>query len=600
MAEEQQDLRRINWSELFPFTNVFKSFRMAIHPSKLLLGLVAAFLMLASVWVLDLFWGPIAGQYAQPREPLEHLQKPPVQFSAELEAWRDNRPNEAAAFHASVGSEARSVFARGIEGASSGFKRLVQEKLASAPPQQRRADELTAAGWRDNLSGAKDDLDEQVSAIEGAIEAAVKGERTRIEGLSGEERDKAEERLREDEGAALRALTAMKVSFDERLKAIRGEGVGETFIEWEWRCISSGLWSAWRGNFTGGLENYSAMAARRAGVAAEAAAPAAGMGFLFWLLMGVGGVVWLVSQHWLYAILLALVLLAVWSIFGGAIYRIAALHAAREEKISIVQALRFSLGKFFGFFTAPIIPLGLIWALGLILMIGGLIGNIPWAGPIIMGFLFFLAVLLGLVIAFVFIGLTAGWNLMYPTIAVEGSDSFDAISRSFAYVLMRPWHAAFYALVALVYGAICYLFVRFFALLTLWAAHFFTSLWLFGGQSVGGDSRMDTMWTEPTFDSLHGPFVWQAMSTPETIGAWFIWFFTGIIALMVFAFLLTFLASSATVIYYLLRHKVDATDMDDVYVEEPPPGALAAATADGGGAQPPADAPPEAPSEPAQ
>ena len=40
----------------------------------------------------------------------------------------------------------------------------------------------------------------------------------------------------------------------------------------------------------------------------------------------------------------------------------------------------------------------------------------------------------------ILLGLTGGFNLMYPTIAVEGSDSFDAISRSFSYVYARPAH----------------------------------------------------------------------------------------------------------------------------------------------------------------
>ena len=38
-------------------------------------------------------------------------------------------------------------------------------------------------------------------------------------------------------------------------------------------------------------------------------------------------------------------------------------------------------------------------------------------------------------------GTVGGFGLMYPTVAVEGSDSFDAISRSFSYVFARPWRS---------------------------------------------------------------------------------------------------------------------------------------------------------------
>ena len=41
MTDEQHELRRINWTEVFSFTHIFKSFKMAIHPSKLGLALAA-------------------------------------------------------------------------------------------------------------------------------------------------------------------------------------------------------------------------------------------------------------------------------------------------------------------------------------------------------------------------------------------------------------------------------------------------------------------------------------------------------------------------------------------------------------------------------
>ena len=43
MADEQpQTIRAIHWRDVFPFLNLFRAFRVAIHPSKLVLGLTAA------------------------------------------------------------------------------------------------------------------------------------------------------------------------------------------------------------------------------------------------------------------------------------------------------------------------------------------------------------------------------------------------------------------------------------------------------------------------------------------------------------------------------------------------------------------------------
>src|SRR5207249_4632817 len=46
---------------------------------------------------------------------------------------------------------------------------------------------------------------------------------------------------------------------------------------------------------------------------------------------------WAIRHHWLYFTLFGLFFLIVWAIFGGAIARIAAVHVARDEKISIRQ-----------------------------------------------------------------------------------------------------------------------------------------------------------------------------------------------------------------------------------------------------------------------
>ena len=96
------------------------------------------------------------------------------------------------------------------------------------------------------------------------------------------------------------------------------------------------------------------------GPAARAAEPA---GFIVWMLYCVSGVGWLLCQHWLYAIFFVLIAAGGGPCSAGRCHRMSALHFAREEKISAAQALKFSAGKFFSFFTAPLIPLAIwLWA----------------------------------------------------------------------------------------------------------------------------------------------------------------------------------------------------------------------------------------------
>ncbi|MEE8385388.1 MAG: hypothetical protein V3S01_05695, partial [Dehalococcoidia bacterium] len=178
---------------------------------------------------------------------------------------------------------------------------------------------------------------------------------------------------------------------------------------------------------------------------------------------GLRGVLWLFALHPVYAIIFFAAGLVIWAYFGGALCRVAALHAAREERIGLREALAFANQKFLSFLMAPLMPLAILFLFASFLLAGGLMGAIPAVGEILASILFVLALTGGFIIAFVAIGAVAGYALTFPTVAVEGSDAFDALSRSFSYIYQRPWRSAFYGLLSLVYGAICLVFVKFLA-----------------------------------------------------------------------------------------------------------------------------------------
>lgn len=333
------------------------------------------------------------------------------------------------------------------------------------------------------------------------------------------------------------------------------------------------------------------------------------------------GLWWLITTHPIYSLIYIVVALAIWALLGGAICRIAAMHAAREEKPTMSAAMKFSAGKFLSFFTAPVLPLVLIAVAGMLLALGGLIGVIPYFGEWFVAVFFLLALVVGMVIAFLSVGLGGGWPLMWPTIAVEGSDSFDAMSRSFSYVYARPFRYTLYWGVAAVYGVICYLFVRLFAFITLAATH----CWMGWAMRLSGREgysdvagKLDVMWARPTFWNFHGPMQWDVMNGSEAGASMLLAFWVYLVSGVVLAFLASFVFCASTNIYYLLRRQVDATDLDDVYVEETleetapaasgmaelsPPASTQGPAAEGAAEQPkPTDQtpPPEAPGDNAQ
>ncbi len=60
------------------------------------------------------------------------------------------------------------------------------------------------------------------------------------------------------------------------------------------------------------------------------------------------------------------------------------------------------------------------------MFVGGLLGAIPWV-ELLTGLFYPLGLLGGLALAVLFMATVLGFHLMWPTIAVEGSDGFDAL-----------------------------------------------------------------------------------------------------------------------------------------------------------------------------
>ncbi len=244
-------------------------------------------------------------------------------------------------------------------------------------------------------------------------------------------------------------------------------------------------------------------------------------------------------------LLFGLTSLAIWAFFGGAITRIASVELACGERVPMGAALRHACSNFWSYFTAPLVPL-----LGIVLMavpvwILGLIMNAN-LGVLLVSFVWLLALLAGLVMTLFLIGLLFGFPLMWGTISTEGTDSFDALSRSYAYVFQRPLHYLFYILVAAVLGALGWLLVWNFAAciiqLTYWSAS-----WGCG---------------EPRIKEL------QTLVGVGGVGFAILNFWVQCVKFIAVGFVYGYFWVAASAIYLLLRRDVDATEMDEVYLDE--------------------------------
>jgi len=274
---------------------------------------------------------------------------------------------------------------------------------------------------------------------------------------------------------------------------------------------------------------------------------------------------WALRYHFLYCIIFFVIKLAVISIAGGSLCRITALQFARGEKPGLTEALSFSTKKFSSFFAAPLVPAGIIIFIGLLIFLLGLIGNIPRAGELLIGIFMLLALIAGALIAIVLIGMLAGFNLMFPAVAYDGSDCFDAISRSFSYVYSKPWRMGFYTAIAAVYGAICYTFVRFFTFLLLLVTRWFLQLGIWVKNSSNEVNKLTAIWPEPSFTNLLGSPASTMANWSQSIAAFLVYLVLLVVIGLLVAFVISFYFSANTIIYSLMRNRVDNTALEDIF-----------------------------------
>lgn len=498
MPDEPQVVRGIDWKSTFPFTLIFKSFRIAIHPSKLVLALVALVLIYVGGRFLDAVW------------PADWLAVPD-----ELTLYIDSRNEQ----------DPSKTFSERRQRAR---KQILDDFKA----------ELNRIGKPGgDLADIKADLLKQRDQdVKRAQEDFDPAKQTSPE-------DKA--RVQKERDRAIQAAYARASLRWNSIRTVKGVGLFKTLWEHQMGMIHQ-------------IVNPDRLD-RRFGQA--------NICQRIWAFFTVGPG-WAIRHHPLYFTIFGIWFLIVWAIFGGAISRIAAVQVARDERIAFRQALGFSTAKFLSFVSAPIIPLLIILFVGLVVSVGGLIFNIPLIGPIVAGALYFLALGAGFVMTLVLLGLLGGFNLMYPTIAVEGSDSFDAISRSFSYLYARPWRLLLYTVIAAIYGGICYLFVRFFLLIMLWLTHSFTGLLIFR-QADNAAPLWPTLWPNPlTAGHLTYSIDFLTLSGGQDAGAVLVAFWVYLAIALLGAFAISFYFSANTVVYMLMRHEVDATELDDVYMEQ--------------------------------
>ena len=245
--------------------------------------------------------------------------------------------------------------------------------------------------------------------------------------------------------------------------------------------------------------------------------------------------------------------IAVWAFFGAAICRTATLRFGLQQHIGLTKAVRHACRYYLGYFSSPLLPAVPVMMLVAMPALLGLLLRLDFFAPLA-GLIWILILGFGFVITLVLFAVLLGWPLMFPTVASECSDSFDAFSRSFSYVYQRPLHYLFYVVVAGFIGMLGWLVV-----------------WIFS-ESVIGLSYWATAWGSSAERINEIRDIASGIRTTEkswlNVGVSMFGFWDSTVRAVAVAFTYSYFWVATTGIYLLLRKDVDDTELDEIFIED--------------------------------
>ena len=307
------------------------------------------------------------------------------------------------------------------------------------------------------------------------------------------------------------------------------------------------------------------------------------------------------AREFLYFLIGSLWTLAVWSFIGIGIARVCVLRLARNEQAGLDDAFEFAADKFVTCFAAVAMPLVAVFGLCIPAFIIGLILGFD-IGTILVGVFWFVVLAISAIMGILLLGLLFSWPLIVSSVATEGQNSFDAMTRAYAYTFQRPIHYLFYLGIAVLFGGLCWLIaggltngvINLSYWSTSWGANRISAnrIEVIKGNlspHVRGITTKEFISSPDAESAPAGDVEAVAKEADEqgkprmeeiTVddseqdrsavnlerGRKFISFWEGMLKTVAAAFIHGLFWCMATAIYLLLRRDVDETEMDEVYL----------------------------------
>lgn len=263
------------------------------------------------------------------------------------------------------------------------------------------------------------------------------------------------------------------------------------------------------------------------------------------------------ARHFLYFVFGCLWTLAIWGFVGLAISRVSLVRLTRNEFVPIDEAFHFAIEKWSTVVLAILAPLAAVAVLCLPMFVFGLLMGFD-IGAMLVGLLWVFVIAAAAAMGILLLGLMFGWPLMVASVGCESQNSFDAMTRAYAYVFQRPLHYLFYAGLGILFGGLCWIIVSALADGVVEMAFWSTS---WGANTVGLDRLTEIIVPPVGADA-------ETEAQTRYIGRNGIGFWVGAIKSLAAAFLYGLFWCMASAVYLLLRKDVDEAEMDEITLQD--------------------------------
>jgi hypothetical protein len=266
--------------------------------------------------------------------------------------------------------------------------------------------------------------------------------------------------------------------------------------------------------------------------------------------------------HFVISVVMYTLLFAIWSFFAGVITRIAALEYGRDDLPLLNDGTSMARAKYKAYFLSVLSPLIGITIFALLNALGGLLGSIPYLGPILMiiGIIpWFIST--AILVFLIFIGVLS-FGLIAPNVSIGGKDAFEAWSSAFSYVLWGFKRFVGYTVLAGVVG-----------LLATTVACLLCELFIYGLVNTI-NIGMVASYTLVQYDIIGGGQFGPVLGITDSpaflmrLSSAFLLIALAGVRLLPLAYLFSYFFTTNTIICFLLRKNVDRIEIDEVYEEE--------------------------------